>query len=130
MNGLKEIEKFLGSRGGAAGEDSARFVSYLTSIFHGHYSPEKVGVRTSREMRTLAEALDGLTRGDLPFVADLLTQRFKACELSITDGGWEMGQNLELLPEQMVGLAGVEEQRKAAKIQLLKAKLHEVRKRS
>jgi hypothetical protein len=128
--GLREIEKFLGCRvGPEAAGSAALMVSYLTAIFHGRYPPEKVGIRTTRELRTLAEALDALGRGDLPSLADLLMQRFKALEVSVQDGSWATAQRLELLPAKDVGLASAEEQRAAARAELLHLKLDEAKKK-
>ena len=75
--GPSRRSRVISVRGGgadaAAGlRDPSRFVTYLTAVFHGMYPPEKVGPRTTREMRTLAEALDALGAGDLPRTADLL----------------------------------------------------------
>jgi hypothetical protein len=104
-------------------------VSYLTSIFHGAQPVEKCGIRTARELRTLAEALDALGRGKLPQVADLLMQRYKALELSVTDGSWGLAEKVELLPPRNVGLTSIEESQAAARAQLLQLKLDEARKR-
>jgi hypothetical protein len=128
--GLREIQRFLGCRvGPEAVGTAALMVSYLTAIFHGRYPPEKVGIRTSRELRTLAEALEALSRGDLPSLADLLMQRFKALEVSVQDGSWATAQRLELLPAKDVGLASAEEQRAAARSELLHLKLEEAKKK-
>ena len=90
-------------------------LTYLMSVFHGAHSPERVGPRTSRELQTLAEALDALASGRLPRVGDVLMQRFKALEASVTEGGWSVARRLELLPEAGVGLASLAERQAAAK---------------
>ena len=104
-------------------------VTYLNTIFHASHPQDKVGVRTCREMRKIAEALDELRAGQLPRAADLLMQRFKALEASVQDGSWGMAQNLELIPRSQIGLTSLEEQREAAKQELLHLKLVEARKK-
>jgi hypothetical protein len=86
--GIQEMSRFIGSRGGATGdgESSAKMVAYLTSVYQGQNPVSKIGPRNAIELRTLAEALDSLKVGDLPHVADLLMQQFKAVELATTTG--------------------------------------------
>ena len=64
-------------------------------------------------MRTLAEALDALLRGELAAVGDLLMQRLKALEVATKDGDWHVARQLELIPENDVGLAAPGERREA-----------------
>jgi hypothetical protein len=56
-------------------------------------------------------------------------QRFKAVEVASTESSWSLAQRLELLPPHAVGLAGVSEQRMAAKAELLHMKLAEARRK-
>ena len=66
QKGVEEITRFLGEREGASGENadlSARALAYLNCIFHGKHPVSEVGPRTSKEMRTLALAIDGLAQG-------------------------------------------------------------------
>ena len=125
--GLKEMSRFLGAREGADAKDSSamgnRVVSYLTTIFHAKNSPDKVGIRTSREMRTLAEALDALKAGQLPEVADLLIQRFKSLEVGASSGAWDVAQRLELIPEMDLGLASAQEVRAAQRASVFHDKI-------
>ena len=120
--------KFLSAREeGDQTEGTHKVVAYLSSIFHGSHTPQSIGIRTSREMRTLAEALDALQAGKLPEVADLLVQRFKALETSIQDGNWNLAKRLEVIPDSTSGLTSMEERRAAARdelqsLQLLQAK--------
>ncbi len=75
----------------------------------------------------MAECLDAIGQGDLPTVADLLMQRFKALESSVTEGGWHTARHLELQPTIEVGLTSVQEQMSAAQQERLRAKLAEAR---
>ena len=126
--GLTEMDRYISARSGASGtesaaQDSRQAVNFLLSIFHGTHPPEKVGVRNCRELRTLAEAIDGLTRGDLPAVGDLLMQRFKALTESVNDGSWSVARRLEVIPDTRVSLASLDERRSAAKSELLNSRL-------
>lgn len=122
--GLQEITQYLGQRGGPSKDsDAASVIQYLVSVFQQHYSPDKVGQRTAREMRTIAEALDSLKVGNLPRVADLLMQRFKSLEMSVIDGSWGTASKMELLPARAIGLASAAEQTQAAKEELLGLRL-------
>ncbi len=104
-------------------------MTYLTSVFGGAHPAKQVGVRTSREMRTLAEALDALSQGKLPELADLLMQRFKALEVSVTDGNWHVAKQLEVLPSMDLGLTSLAERTDAAKQELVALKLREAGKK-
>ena len=63
---------------------------------------QHMGVRTMREMRTLAEALDAIIRGESAKAGDILMQRFRAAEMAVSDGHWTLAQHLELIPETVV----------------------------
>ena len=132
-SGLTEISKLLGEREGGAtstpaseGAIPARVLAYLTSVFHGRHPPSEVGLRTSKEMRTLARALDALAAGQLPQVGDLLMQRFKALETSVADKSWAVASGIEVVDETE-GLATREERAEAAKTIMLKQKLEEAK---
>jgi hypothetical protein len=135
QEGLKEAARFLGNRGGAfgdlkSGEQAAHMVTYLVSIFHGAHPIEKVGEESSRELRTLAEALDALAQGNLPHLGDLLMQRFKSVESRTTSSSSGISRQLELLPLTGVGLCSVGEQRAAARADLLRLKLEDAKKKT
>ena len=84
-----------------------------------------MGVRSARELQTLARALDHLGSGRLPEVADMLTQRFKAIEQSLHDGNWNIAAQLEVIPDVGESLASPRGQYAAARADLLRAKLEE-----
>ena len=126
---VQEIENYLGARGGAGATDGSglrdpsRFVTYLTAVFHGMFPPEKVGPRTTKERRTLAEALDCLGSGDLPRTADLLVQRFKSVEESVKRGNWDDAGFLELISREHVGLTSQNERLAAQRGLLMEQRL-------
>ena len=128
MQGVAEVDRVLGARGGAYSQSSAghvdpRFVQYLLTAFHGRFPIDKIGVGRSRELRTVATALDQLGRGEVAQASDLLVQRFKALTASIEDGTWDLAQRYELIPDSMSGLVGVHERKLAAKDVALAARL-------
>ena len=124
---LSSMQRFLGSRVGAGrpSEELPRVLTYLETVFNQRYTKESVGIRTSREMRTLAEAIDSLLEGDSMRTADLLIQRFKALETSVSDGSWSLARHLELIPEEGVGLTSPAERDLIAKLELQRARLAE-----
>ena len=124
---LSSMQRFLGSRVGAgtASEELPRVLTYLETVFNQRYTKECVGIRTAREMRTLAEAIDSLLEGDSMRTADLLIQRFKALETSVSDGSWSLARHLELIPEEGVGLTSPAERDLIAKLELQRARLAE-----
>jgi len=63
---------------------------------------QHMGIRTIREMRTLAEGLDAIIRGEPAKAGDILMQRFRAAEMAVSDGHWTLAQHLELIPETTV----------------------------
>ena len=74
------MRSFLGLWGEANVSDQPRVWAYRETVFNQRYGKDAVGLRTSREMRTIAEAVDALVEGDVLRAGDLLIQRFKALE--------------------------------------------------
>ncbi len=61
-----------------------------------------LSLRNEREMRTLAEAIDAILRGNLATAGDIMMQRFRACELNAIEGDWQLAKHMELIPGQMI----------------------------
>ena len=113
-NGLKLMQKALASRQGGAdlngptmdalGRFQGLVTSYLTTALNPSLAVQgkPLGLRNERELRTLAEALDALLRGDLPVIGDILLQRFRAVELNAIEGDWKLAHHLELIPQHAV----------------------------
>ena len=125
---LREMKRYLAARGEANKEDltAGRVVSYLHQILLPQYP--KAGLRSQRELVTLATGLDMLLEGDLGRLGDLLVQRFKAIEASLSaDGNWSVARHQELIPIQ-ASLSTRAELTEAAKAELralkLKQQLH------
>ena len=122
---LREMKKYLAARGEANKEDltTGRVVSYLHQILMPQYP--KAGLRSQRELVTLATGLDMLLEGDLGRLGDLLVQRFKAIEASLSaDGNWSVARHQELIPTQ-ASLSTKAELTEAAKAELRASKLRQ-----
>ena len=119
------MRSFLGSGEEAEISDQPRVLAYLETVFNQRYGKDAVGLRTSREMRTIAESIDALMEGDVLRASDLLIQRFKALETSVIDGTWARARHHELIPEEGVGLASAEERQAISRLELQRRKLAE-----
>eukprot|EP00435_Cladocopium_sp_Y103_P025941 s4041_g6.t1 len=88
-----------GLEGAAKSKTPAVAMNHLLTVLqpslHG-----KLGMRTSREMKTLAQCLDWLATGQVGRGADLLSQRLKALERATVETHWNSAQFLELLPPE------------------------------
>ena len=104
--------------------DQPRVLAYLETVFNQRYGKDAVGSRTSREMRTIAEAVDALVEGDVLRAGDLI-QRFKALETSVIDGTWWRTRHHELIQEEGVGLASAAERQAISRLELQRRKLTE-----
>ena len=102
-SGLTQMAKFLTIRTGGTDEEASRgwrdqrVGAYLNQVLFTQHSQEKLGLRNVRELVTLAEAIDLLMEGQFAAVGDVLMQRMKAVESSVTDG-WQMASHQELIP--------------------------------
>ncbi len=76
---------------------------YFLSVFLPNH--RELPEPTLREVRTLAEAVDGLLRGKTVEVGDLLAQRLKASMIAAQEGSWNSARWLELLPEVQRSIA-------------------------
>ena len=101
------------------------FLRYLLQVYSVHNPPEVIGFSAHRELRHYAEIADGLMRGNLPQVLDLVTQAFKAKMLQIEDNGdWSTARWLHLIPEE--NLSAVPEGDVEAARRIQAAKLREL----
>ena len=113
-NGVQLMQKALAARQGGGGISSewrdqlsvlqGVVTNYLTTGLGPSAASQgkPLGKRNEREMRTLAESLDAILAGDLGRAGDILMQRFRACEINLLDGDWEMAQHLELIPPHQI----------------------------
>ena len=134
LKGMEEVARFLGARGGASNEKESaavegRLLTYLYSVFIATHGMQKVGARNFSEMKMLAEVIDRIKQGEIAQVADILMQRFKALEVSVTEGSWEVAKHLDYTHDSRVSLASVAELTKAGKETMLAHRLAEVKKK-
>ena len=80
-------------------ELSPMMIRYFISVWLQHHPIKEIGIEAYRELRTYAEAIDGLLAGKSVRVLDLLMQQFKARTLSLVDGNWNTAKWLQLIPE-------------------------------
>ena len=109
-----------------ANPDQLRFLQYFQIVVKQRYGAA-LGVRSSRELLTLALTLDALLQGKIGQAADLLVQRWKSIEHATSSGHWKQAQFLELIPEQELGLTSIAEEQVLAKRELLHHRLAEAR---
>ena len=119
-SGLREVAKQMGSEGAEPGDLSkVRMVPYLTNRLMPKHP--KLDTRCARELRTHCEALDSLMEGKPAQCADLLMQRTKALETSLS-AGWRQATYQEVVREDE-GLTTLEERLEVTKQELQQARL-------
>ena len=99
-------------------------IAYMNNIVNAARG-QNLGERDSRELRTLATALDLLASGRVDCVGDMLMQRFKSVELTSKDGTQDVGQAYELLPRDDVSATTTREQHAANKSAMFSRKVNE-----
>ena len=95
---LKLMREQVSSLSGIEEEDALAPVCmrfYLSVFLPNYRTLDEVVLR---EIRTLCEALDGLLKGQILEVGDLLAMRLKAVMLASQEGSWAVAKHLELLP--------------------------------
>ena len=98
---LKQMAVLLGDRGTPELQeaDYAPIVTaFVNTVLFPKHSEKALPVRASREISTLALAMDCLLRGDALKSLDVMTQRLKALEQSALDDGWSVARWHELIP--------------------------------
>ena len=117
---LKEMSRYLSARGEAQMEDESqgKVLSYLRQVMLPQFP--KAGVRSTRELTTLASAVDLLLAGDLGRAGDLIIQRHPWQP----EGNWSVAQHYELIPGRAT-LSTKAKQTEAAKAELRARKLRQ-----
>ena len=128
-SGLTEMGRYLQGRLGEAGElegswRDQKVKAYLAQILFTQHSPQSVGVRNSRELLTLAEGIDLLMSEEFAALGDLLMQRFKALESSLSDG-WSVARHQELIRADQATVTTPQERAFAARAALQQSRLEE-----
>lgn len=129
VRSLNEMTRYLSERTDWAEDENAwsgqKVMAYLNQVVLVNHQPAKIGVRSHRELVTLAMALDAILAGQLKQSLDLLMQRFKAVEASFQEGGWNTAKHLEIIPPSAASLTREDERHMAARSELLAVKLRE-----
>ena len=103
---------------------------YLNAVFFVAHPPARLEVDEVRTLRTLGEAIDGLLRGQVVEVSDLLLQEFKARTMALRDGHWRSARWLTLIPsEAMPAGASQDEEAAAERVEAREMKVAELRRR-
>ena len=126
-SGLEQMGRYMASRvgdgpGGGAGWREQKVTAYLSQVLFTQYPPQAMGVRNSRELLTLAEAIDQLMAENFASVGDILMQRFKATESSLADG-WTVARHQELIRPEHASLTSPQEKAFAARAALQQHRL-------
>ena len=80
-------------------------------------------MRNTREIQTVSWVLDLLVMVELAQLGNVLMQRYKALEASVSDGGWHLARHYELIPPTIASTLTPSEQDAAARLALREAKL-------
>ena len=99
--------------------------SYFLTVLVPQYK-EKMSLRTSRELRSTAKALDMVAQGCTDRAADVLAQRYKALEMSLADQNWARAQHIELIPPEGAVLTDHDELVMATKEQSAELKMRQM----
>ena len=85
------------------------YVQFPLSVFHAQHPPSGLPSEHVRELRTIAQTMDELLRGNVIQSMDILAQRFKSLVAATTDGNSGAAHYLELIPSNVCAAAGPEE---------------------
>ena len=118
---LDEMTRYLSSRSDM-GDSEPTCSGQKVLVNH---PPQRIGVRSHRELVTLAMSIDEVLGGRLKHGLDILLQRFKAIEASFEEGGWHTARHLELIPGGGSGLLREDERAAAAKAEVQAARLRD-----
>ena len=128
-SGLEQMAKFLAARAGSEGElegswRQQKVTAYLNQVLFNQHPPSTIGMRNARELVTLAEALDLLMEENFAGLGDLLMQRMKAVEASLSEG-WGVANYQELIPPPKATLTTDQERAFATRHAIQQKRLQE-----
>lgn len=128
-SGLEQMSRFLAQRvgEGAVAESwrGQKVSAYLNQVLFTQHPPSVIGLRNARELTTLSMALDLLMEQKFPELGDLLMQRMKAVEVSLTEG-WSVANHQELIPAPKASLTTEQERSFAARQVVQRRRLEDV----
>ena len=134
-SGLEQMGRFMNAR---SGDDLAPSVSwreqrvnaYLNQVLFNQHPASSMGMRNARELVTLATCIDLLMEEQFASLGDVLMQRLKAVEASLSEG-WSVANFQELIPPPKATLTTDQERAFAARHAIQQRKLAEsVRRKS
>jgi hypothetical protein len=107
MRGLEHMMEFIESHLGEEQGEQLRpiVLRYLLSVYIPNHPVKAIGDTAYRELRTLAESMDHMLKGNSLCALDMLMQRFKAITVAIKDHSWRSARWLELIPTDADGAA-------------------------
>ena len=107
MRGLEHMMEFIESHLGEEQGEQLRpiVLRYLLSVYIPNHPVKAIGETAYRELRTLAESMDHILKGNSLCALDMLMQRFKAITVAIKDHSWRSARWLELIPTDADGAA-------------------------
>ncbi|CAK0821418.1 unnamed protein product, partial [Prorocentrum cordatum] len=123
---LQRMARLLGTLAASDFSDAAcRAIvqAYVHQIMFNEFPRQKIGLRNSREIETLALAADHLLRGGQAVALDVVMQRLKALERSLVDENWTVARWRELMPTGGAQLASRAEATAALKLEESERKL-------
>ena len=131
--GLEQMSQYLAARVGETDDVAEswrdqRVGAYLSQVLFTQHPPREIGVRNVRELITLGECIDLLMSNELPRLGDVLMQRLKAVEASLSEG-WAVASQQELIPGPRATLTAPAEKSFAAKQALQHQKLEDLLKK-
>ena len=101
---LAKMRSHLVSKGRKLADTAPCMLTYFTSV----YLPScqgRLGVRSEKEMRTLAVAIDHLLSVDLGAATDVLIQQYKSVEQLHSDGGtWRTSRHASVVGDGRVSI--------------------------
>lgn len=96
-------------------EDKPGVLKACALAYYRQQIAKKGGGPAQREMLSIAATMDALLSGNVAGGMDILAQRFKSVEATMTGTHWTVSQRLEIAPTDSVQLAPMEEMHHARK---------------
>ena len=113
---LEKMARLLGTLA-ASDETEAAYKpivqAYVHQVLFTNHPKNQIGIRNAREAETMALIADTLIRGEADAALDVVMQRLKALERSVSDGNWSVARWMELIPTGETQLSSREEARTA-----------------
>ena len=102
---LKRFEELLAQATGMGSAHSGKKLpavarGYLAQIYLVRNPESSIGLRSLRELRTLATIADLIATNDGLRALDVVLQRMKAIELFVSQGNWGQASQLELVTQE------------------------------